>query len=268
VVATSTLLVVVAVSLLITRVATVILTATGMSRESARFQARSAFTGSGFTTRESELVVDHPIRRRVISVLMLFGSAGVVAVVASTILGFSAGSGTARGWRLLELVAGLLVLVAVSRSDRVDRRLTAAISYLLRRFTRLPTRDVASLLDLAGDYSVNELAIREGDWLAGHTLAELALRDEGVVVLGVTRSDGHYVAAPEGETVLNPGDVLVVYGRDDALAELDDRAAGPVGDLAHADAVRRHREVTRTERDTGAEAYPVEPDHERVRKGG
>ncbi len=64
--AITTLLVVVAVSLLITRVATVILTATGMSREAARFQARSAFSTAGFTTRESEAVVDHPIRRKVI----------------------------------------------------------------------------------------------------------------------------------------------------------------------------------------------------------
>ena len=83
-VAISTLLLVVAISLLITRVATVILTATGMSRESARFQARSAFSGSGFTTRESETVVDHPVRRRVIGTLMLLGSAGTVAVIRLT----------------------------------------------------------------------------------------------------------------------------------------------------------------------------------------
>jgi len=35
-------------------------TATGLSRESARFQARSALTGGGFTTTESEAVVRHP----------------------------------------------------------------------------------------------------------------------------------------------------------------------------------------------------------------
>jgi hypothetical protein len=45
-------------SLLITRVATVIVTATGMSRQAARFQARAAFIGAGFTTSESAQVVD------------------------------------------------------------------------------------------------------------------------------------------------------------------------------------------------------------------
>ncbi|HUW03445.1 MAG TPA: hypothetical protein VMW08_13900, partial [Acidimicrobiales bacterium] len=66
-------------SLLVTRVATVMLTLTGMSRESARFQARSAFSGTGFTTTESESVVNHPVRRRIILSLILLGNAGIVS---------------------------------------------------------------------------------------------------------------------------------------------------------------------------------------------
>ena len=56
------LLVVLTLSIVVTRVATVALTYTGLSRESARFQARSAFTGVGFTTSESEKAVKeaHP----------------------------------------------------------------------------------------------------------------------------------------------------------------------------------------------------------------
>ena len=51
--AIATVFVVVIVSLLVTRVATVALTLTGMSREMVRFQARSALTGVGFTTSEA-----------------------------------------------------------------------------------------------------------------------------------------------------------------------------------------------------------------------
>lgn len=49
-----TLLVVILESMVITRIATIALMATGMTRESARFQARSALTGVDFTTSESE----------------------------------------------------------------------------------------------------------------------------------------------------------------------------------------------------------------------
>src|ERR671930_157063 len=47
--------IVVLVSLLVARIGTVALTLTGLSRESARFQARSAFFGVGFTTVDAAL---------------------------------------------------------------------------------------------------------------------------------------------------------------------------------------------------------------------
>src|SRR3954469_4945869 len=99
---------VILLSLLIIRVATVVLGLTGMSQESARFQARSAFTGVGFTTTEAESVVEHPVRRRVVMALMLLGSAGVVGTLASLVVSFG---GTSRGQGLERagiLVAGLL----------------------------------------------------------------------------------------------------------------------------------------------------------------
>ena len=69
-----TLIFVVALSMFVTKAATIALMHTGMSRERARFQARSAFSGAGFTTSESEVVVKHPVRRRIIMVLILLGT--------------------------------------------------------------------------------------------------------------------------------------------------------------------------------------------------
>ena len=55
------LLIVFSLSILITRIATIALTYTGLSKEASRFQARSAFTGVGFTTSESEKVVGQKV---------------------------------------------------------------------------------------------------------------------------------------------------------------------------------------------------------------
>jgi hypothetical protein len=82
------LLVVLSLSILITRIATVALAHTGLSQETARFQARSAFTGVGFTTTEAESVDNHPVRRRILMLLMLLGNAGIVTAVASMMLTF------------------------------------------------------------------------------------------------------------------------------------------------------------------------------------
>ncbi len=53
------LLITLAVSLIVTRIAAVALMSTGLSREAARFKARSAFSGVGFTTSEAETIVYH-----------------------------------------------------------------------------------------------------------------------------------------------------------------------------------------------------------------
>lgn len=243
-----TLIVVLAVSLLITRIATVALTLTGLARETARFQARSAFTGSGFTTSESELVVRHPVRRRIVMLLMLLGNAGVVAVVGSFLLAFIQVEQSGQ-WlpRLLVLAAGLLAVWVLATSSWVDHVISGVTTWALRRWTDLELRDYSELLHLGGEYRVVELQVQPGDWLADKSLAQLDLRREGMMVLAVERPTGTFSGVPTASTVVRAGDVLVVYGRTSALDELDRRRAGPAGRSARASAVAEQREVDEAE---------------------
>src|SRR5919199_4601943 len=181
-----TVLVVLLASLLIARVGAVALTLTGMSRESSRFQARSAFFGVGFTTHEAESVVSHPVRRRIIAWLILLGNAGVVSVLGTLLISFRADTNDTLV-RVVALVAGLLLLALLGASRPVDRMLTRVIRRVLGRFSDLDVRDYSAVLELEGGYTVSELLVEEQDWIAGRRLAEVTLRDEGVVVLGVHR---------------------------------------------------------------------------------
>src|SRR5947208_4746919 len=116
-------IVVVLVSLLVARVGTVALTLTGLSSEAARFQARSAFFGVGFTTAEAESVVGHPVRRRIIAWLILLGNAGVISVLGTLVISFGGGRGDTLA-RIATLLAGLLVVGVIAASRPVDRALT------------------------------------------------------------------------------------------------------------------------------------------------
>lgn len=245
------LLVIVTISIIVTKIATVALARTGMSREAARFQARSSFTGVGFTTSESERVVRHPVRRRIVMFLMLLGNAGLITAVSSLILGFVQPGETATlVRRLLLLFAGLVILWTLSTSQWVDRRLADLIDRALRRKSGLDVQDYASLIHLSHDYRLVELLVTEGDWLEGRTLAEAKLRDEGIVVLGVERPDGTYVGVPKGDVRIRPEDTLILYGRESALNDLDDRRADHHGERGHEAAVGRQREAPESEPST------------------
>ena len=103
-IAIATLFVVVMLALLVTRIATVALMATGVPYDVARFQARSAMTGVGFTTSESESIVNHPIRRRIVLTLMLLGNAGLVTIMASVILSFAGTEGGSESLKSLGII--------------------------------------------------------------------------------------------------------------------------------------------------------------------
>ncbi|MFG0285969.1 MAG: TrkA C-terminal domain-containing protein [Phycisphaerales bacterium JB039] len=242
--------VVLVLSLLVVRIVTVALTLTGMSHQTARFQARSAWTGTGFTTTESEQVVGHPLRRRIISTLMVVRNAGLISAASTLVLSFaSAGADDARIARLAWLIGGLVLLWLVAQSRAVDRWLARTIRRALERFTDLDVRDYAELLRLAGNYGIAEMQAEGGDWLAGRTLRELSLPEEGVLVLGIQRAEGDFIGAPRGETRIAEGDTLTLYGRSEIIARLDRRTASLEGQREHYRAARVQRRTEERQQD-------------------
>lgn len=261
--AIASLLLILVVSMLLTRMASLALTHTGLSRQSAAFQARSAFTGVGFTTAESEKVVNHPVRRRILLLLMLLGNAGVVTAIASLLIGFLDAREASSLWLRIGLLAlGITGLMLLAGSRRVDRMLSRVVLWAFKRYTTLNVRDYAGLLHLSGEFAINELYVREDEWMSGRTLGQLRLSDEGVVVLAITRSDGTFLGAPGGTTRLNPNDTLVVYGRTTRIQNLDERTTGVGGELAHVEAVADQSEEVRREKAMDAMSTQKEKEKE------
>lgn len=187
-VAAISLFLIVTLSALITKIASIALIHTGLSAESAKFQARSAYTGAGLSTKETELIMNHPVRRKIVYNLMLIGNAGIVTVMSSLILTFVLPETTAsRLYGLLIIVVGLTGLWFAIRSNWVDRGLSRMISSMLRRYTDLQVQDFEAVLHLKNDYKISEANVDSDGWMCNRTLQELNLREEGITILGVYR---------------------------------------------------------------------------------
>ncbi|MBI1249473.1 potassium transporter TrkA [bacterium] len=244
------LLLVVIISLIVVRVATIALVMTGLSHQLARFQARSAFTGCGFTTEESNRVVQHPVRRQIIMLLMLSGNAGIVTAVSTLILSFVNINQENSGYlwlRFVVLIGAVALLWIVTRSQWVDQRINQIVEWALRRFTDLEVRDYSNLLHLGHDYAVVEMEVQEEDWLAQRDLATLRLSEEGVLILGIERPGSEYIGAPRGQTQLRAGDTVIMYGPREVLNNLDERCKGSAGNWDHYKAVDRQMQMQREE---------------------
>jgi len=230
---------------LVTRIGSVALTLTGMSQDSARFQARSAYTGVGFTTSESEQVVNHPVRRRVLAFLMLTGNIGIAVVIASMMATFvqQDGAGGNMWQRAFVLSIALFALWIITTQKWVDQTIERIIAWALTKWTSLDVRDYVSLLHLADGYVVYEIKVNPDDWIADQLLADSKLTAEGVLVLGIHRADGKYDGSPSGKTLVHVGDTLSVYGPKQRLEELDIRKRGREGDRAHKIAIDAQKQA-------------------------
>ncbi len=244
-VAVISLLLVLGISVILIRVAAVALETTGLSRDTARFQARSAFTGVGFTTAEAEHVVDHPVRRRIVMWLMLVGNVGTVSVMAAVLISaIDLRSQQGVGSLLTLLIGGLALLCALGSSRRVDQKVCRLIGWAIKRWTTLNALDCAHLLHLRDEYGVSRFRVKEGDWITGKCLHDAGLVDGGLLVLGIERTEGTFLGAPPADVEVRVDDELVIFGPTARVLELDARVVGERGDLAHIEAIAEHLERT------------------------
>jgi Trk-type K+ transport system membrane component len=92
-------------SFLVVRAGAIELRMTGMDAEKASFQALSAFTRTGFSTREAELVLNNRQRRRIVTWLIILGNAGLIAIIVTA----TSSIATSSGYKLPITIGALLV---------------------------------------------------------------------------------------------------------------------------------------------------------------
>ena len=213
------LLAIAAGSYLIVRVAAVGLELTGIDRERANFQALSAFTNSGFTTRESEEMVRHPVRRRLISVLMILGHAGMVTTIGTFAASLLEGSVGRTALTIGVPVIAFGFVVRVLRMVGVTRRVHDGLRrWLAARYDFLAP-STEEMLRVNEGFGVRKIRIHADSPLAGRYLRELDLKPRGVQILAIERGD-RFVPTPTGEDRLEGGDLLVVYGTEAGVARV------------------------------------------------
>ena len=230
------LLIIVFVSIIVVRIGAIALELTGLSPEVAAFQAQSAFSGVGFTTSESEAIVTHPVRRKIIRILILLGSVGITSSVATLILTFigqKTESSIVRGGILL---AGLFLIYLFAKSKFIYKIMKKFIVKALKKWTSIQIIDYEQILGMSRGYSICKINVKENSWLSRKKLKDLNLNLEGILVLSIYRKvqgKERVIGAPKGDTEVLPGDVLVCYGRDEAILDLSKRVKGKKGDIAH-----------------------------------
>ena len=152
------MLIFLAVWLIILWIGSIALEKTGMARSKARFQALSALTGTGFTTREAESIVSHPRRRGIATWLIFIGNAGIIAFIILMILYIRAGLRAPSVLHIGVILGIILIFMVLTRLKVLDKLTTGLIQLTSRNRAGSDLRTEERIYE-AGDFSLWRFAI-------------------------------------------------------------------------------------------------------------
>jgi len=215
------LLVAILVSFIIVRIGGFALQLTGIEPDVARFQALSAFSGTGFTTREAERVVGNKTRRRIVTILIILGNAGTVTIIATLVASFTQVTGYM--WffiRLAIIVGGIFGLYQLIIRSNFGRRIPAWLQrpVINRVLKEAPT--VEEIFRMEKDWGISLVTIKRGSKSVGQSVADITA-EGGLEILGIDRADT-YLTRPDREEEITVGDRLLVYANRKSVKQILD----------------------------------------------
>jgi hypothetical protein len=205
------LLVAILVSFMVVRIGGLALQLTGIEADVARFQALSAFTGTGFTTTEAERVVRHRTRRRIVTILIIIGNAGFVTVMATLVASFTQVTGY--GWffaRLGIILVSILILYRIIIGSRFGNQILQWFRKPLMGLILKEAPAVEEVFQFGEGWGISLIIIKPDSKNIGLTLADLQA-EEDVDVLALDRA-GNLLPRPAREEKVLEGDRLLLYG--------------------------------------------------------
>ena len=197
---------------------------TGLATNKIKFQVASLFTGSGFTTNESEIIVNDERRRKIAVACMYTGhifSVAIMGLVTNVII--SVATLQYNNTNIMEsplwyfivfyVSLGLFLLVLFLKIPPINRKFQAMLEKMAINMSKKNRNtNIITVLDLYGKNAIAEVILNNIPEFANETtLFEMQLTKKYFInVLSIKR--GKRIVEVTKDTMFVKGDVLVLYG--------------------------------------------------------
>lgn len=221
-------IIIIVVAFIVVRIGAIAFQLTGLEWSLAKFQALSCFTGTGFTTKEAELITGHPQRRRIASVLIVLGHAGLVTLIATfanslrtdlimakftiPLLHSVVPSAYVPWINLVIIVFAIYTIYKIFTNYKFASKLTDILrSHIVKKEIVKPV-SFEELVVATGGYGVSQIEVCKDSPILNKTLIESGLRQHDITVLTIERG-GEVIPNPAANTKIILGDRLVCFGK-------------------------------------------------------
>ena len=197
---------------------------TGLATNKIKFQVASLFTGSGFTTNESEIIVNDERRRKIAVACMYIGhifSVAIMGLVTNVIISVVTMQYTNTNimdsplWYFIVFYVslGIFALVLFLKIPPINRKFQAMLEKMAINMSKKNRNtNIITVLDLYGKNAIAEVILNNiPEFAEEKTLNEMQLTKKYLIsVLSIKR--GKRVLEVTKDTMFVKGDVLVLYG--------------------------------------------------------
>ena len=222
--AVSLILGVISIYLFMIEVFSVAFKLTGLATSKIRFQVASLFTGTGFTTTESELITNDERRRKIAVVCTYTGhvfSVVIMGLVINVLISISNSIGTETdGFLFFEwyfivfyISIGLFLLVLFIKIPPINKRFQRFLEKIaIKISTNSKKTNIITVLDMYGKHAIVELILnRIPESLNEVPLYKMGLTKRYIInILSLRR--GNRVIDITKDTMFVKGDIIVIYG--------------------------------------------------------
>ena len=217
------------VSFIVVRIGAIAFQLTGLEWSLAKFQALSCFSGTGFTTKESELITSDKQRRKIATILIILGNAGFVIMIATlasslvpqetilsklskSFLPFDIKPDLVRWVNLSIIIIVVYVIYRIFTHEKFVSKMTTVLRKKIIKKEIFQKVTFEELLLATGGYGISRITIKAGSPVLNKTLMKSQLREYDITVLATVRG-GETIPNPPANMKIQLNDELICFGK-------------------------------------------------------
>lgn len=202
------LVVFVLIFLVVWEIVTTLFEITGVPEYKARFQVLIMMTAIGYSSKESELILQHPIRRKIAMLVMVYAYISNLAML-TILINLSK---TPVTLKIMLICFAVLFFICILLKNRVKIESRLKYYFMKSSWLSVNKSNVYYLLSKDNDHGLYNIYVNDTFKFTGQTLEKCPLKEIGIQVLSIDK--GHKIElSPKADYIIEKGDNLLVYCR-------------------------------------------------------
>ncbi len=224
--------VIVIISITVVRIGAVAFELTGLEWTVAKFQALSCFTSTGFTTKESELIVKSQQRRKIATILMIIGHAGLVTLIATFVNSLRPSQLVHKVFEpiihldnlpTLSVLINIVIITIICwiifslfSHTKLSKKITKVIQNFFIKKNFISRTYVQDLVISSGGFGIINIEVTKHSELYHMNLSDVVKKHPEMKILAIERGR-NIITNLTDETRILLGDNIISYGKIDEI---------------------------------------------------